>query len=129
MLGEYLKEHDFGAHYAKAMNLRPAHVAEYDAALEQCDFLVMPTATHYAYKAKPDAPISETVLRGWGALNNTAPINASGHPALSMPAAEADGLPVGVMVVGKTFGDADVLRFARIYEKNHPWLPQRAPRP
>ena len=129
MIGEYLKDHDFGAHYAKAMNLRPAHVAQYDAALEQCDFLILPTATHYAFQAKPEASISEKVLRGWGALSNTAPLNASGHPALSMPAAEADGLPVGVMVVGRTFADADVLRFARIYEKNHPWLPQRAPRP
>jgi len=129
MLGEYLKEHYFGAHYAKAMNMGPAHRAQYDAALEHCDFIVMPTATHYAHEARPDASMSEQVLRGWGMLGNTAPINASGHPSLSMPAAEANGLPVGVQVTGRTFGDADVLRFARIYEKNHPWLPQRAPRP
>ena len=128
MIGEYLKEHFFGAHYAKAMNMAPGHRAQYDAAFEQCDFIVMPAATHYAHVAKPDASISHRVLRGWGMVGNTAPFNASGHPSLSMPAAEANGLPVGVLVTGKTFGDADVLRFARIYEKNHPWLPQRAPR-
>jgi amidase len=89
---------------------------------------VMPTATHYAHVSHPDAPISEKVLRGWGMLSNTAPINASGHPSLSMPAAEANGLPVGVMVTGPTFGDADLLRFARIYEQNYPWLPQGGPR-
>ena len=128
MLGEYLKEHDFGAHYAKAMNLAPGHRAQYDAAFEECDFIVMPTATHYAHVSNPAAPISEKVLRGWGMLSNTAPINASGHPSLSMPAAEANGLPVGVLVTGPTFGDAEVLRFARIYEQNYPWLPQGGPR-
>jgi amidase len=128
MLGEYLKDHYFGAHYAKAMNMAPAHRAQYDAAFQQCDVMVMPTATHYAHEVNPDASLSERVLRGWSMLGNTAPLDASGHPALSMPAAEADGLPVGVMVVGPTFSDAEVLRFARIYEKNHPWLPARAPR-
>ena len=128
MLGEYMKEHYFGAHYAKASNLQPVLRAEYDAAFAECDVMVMPAATHYAHTHLPDASISERVMRGWGMVGNTAPFNASGHPSLSMPAAEANGLPVGVMVTGPTFGDAEVLRFARIFEKNHPWLPQRAPR-
>lgn len=127
LLGGYLKEFYFGAHYAKAMNLAPKLRAAYDAVLAEVDFIVMPTATHYAHTHLPDARISDRVLRGWGMVGNTAPTDATGHPALSMPAAEANGLPVGVMVVGRTFDDAGVLRLARTYEKAYGWLPQQAP--
>lgn len=40
-----------------------------------------------------------------------------------MPAAEADGLPVGVMVTGRRFDDASLISFARTYEKAYGWLP------
>ena len=128
MLGTYMKEHFHDFHYAKAMNMAPAHRAGYDKVFEQVDFLVMPAATHFAHEAKADAGPAERVLRGWTMVGNTAPFDASGHPSLSMPAAEANGLPVGVMVTGPTFADDKVLAFARTWEKNFGWLPQGAPR-
>lgn len=129
MLGTYLKEHYHGFHYAKALNMGPAHRAGYDRIFESgVDFLVMPSATHFAHEAKADAGIAERVLRGWSMVGNTAPFDASGHPSLSMPAAEANGLPVGVMVTGPTFSDDKVLAFARTWERTFGWLPQGAPR-
>ena len=59
-------------------------------------------------------------------IGNTAIFNGTGHPALSIPAAEADGLPVGVMLVAPRFGDARLLACARTYEAHFGWLPARA---
>jgi len=50
-------------------------------------------------------------------LANTAPFDVTGHPACSVPAGPADGLPVGMMIVGRQFGDATVLRAAHAYEQ------------
>ena len=48
---------------------------------------------------------------------NTAPFNVTGHPALSINAGFSDGLPVGMMIVGRKFDDATVLNVAYAYEK------------
>lgn len=98
--------------------------AAFDDASDKVDLLVLPTTTHYAHLHQPDATISEQALRGWGMLGNASVLNVSGHPALSMPAASADGLPVGVIVVGPRHADADVLSFARTYEREFGWQPE-----
>ena len=49
----------------------------------------------------------------------------TGHPALTIPAAEADGLPVGVMLIGQRFGDDRLLALAAAYERRYGWLPGR----
>ena len=41
--------------------------------------------------------------------------------------AEADGLPVGVMVVGPMFSEVEILALARSYENHYGWRPQRTP--
>ena len=48
---------------------------------------------------------------------NTGPFNATGHPALSINAGFSDGLPVGMMIVGRQFDEATVLNVAYAYEK------------
>ena len=50
-------------------------------------------------------------------IPNTAPFDISGHPAISVPAGLADGLPVGMMIVGKRFDDATCLRVAHAFER------------
>ena len=47
---------------------------------------------------------------------NTAPFDVSGHPATSVPAGLADGLPAGLMIVGRHFDDATCLRVAQAFE-------------
>ena len=51
-----------------------------------------------------------------GKATNTAPIDITGHPAISVPAGLLDGLPVGMMIVGKRFDDATVLKVADAFE-------------
>jgi len=48
---------------------------------------------------------------------NTGPFNVTGHPALSINAGFCDGLPVGMMIVGRKFDEATVLNVAYAYEK------------
>ncbi len=124
MFGTHLQRRYSGYYYAKAQNLRPALRAGYDQALADVDFLVMPTTPGRPHEYAPEMPISEHVKRGWGVLGNTAPTDMSGHPALTVPAAELDGLPVGVMLVGRQFDDGGLLRVARTYERAYGWVPE-----
>lgn len=126
-IGEYLRERYFGAIYATAQSSIPALRAAYDRALAEVDVIAMPTASHYAHRHDPDADEVDRALRGWTMLENTPLHNATGHPALSIPAAEADGLPVGVMLVGSHFSDHRLIAIAETYERRYGWLPQPAP--
>jgi amidase/aspartyl-tRNA(Asn)/glutamyl-tRNA(Gln) amidotransferase subunit A len=52
----------------------------------------------------------------------THPFNFTGHPAASVPAGQtADGLPVGLQVVGRRFDDEQVIRICRRIEIVRPW--------
>ena len=44
-------------------------------------------------------------------------MNVTGHPALSINAGFSDGLPVGMMIVGRKFDEVTVLNVAFAYEK------------
>ena len=48
---------------------------------------------------------------------NTCACNVTGHPALSINAGFSEGLPVGMMIVGRKFDEATVLNVAYAYEK------------
>jgi amidase len=127
LMGEYVHDHYFGALYGKAQNAAPVLRARYDAALAEVDVLLTSTANHYAHLALPDAPVAERVLRGWGNVANAAPFDVTGHPAITLPAAEADGLPVGVQLVAPHFAERRLLAVARTYERAHGWLPSGQP--
>ena len=51
-----------------------------------------------------------------GNLHNTSPFDVTGNPALSVPCGTSDGLPVGMMLVGRHFDDATVLRAGHAYQ-------------
>jgi amidase len=48
---------------------------------------------------------------------NTAPTDVSGHPATSVPSGLANGLPTGMMIIGKKFDDATCLKVAHAFER------------
>ena len=47
--------------------------------------------------------------------------NFTGHPAASIPAGTADGLPVGMQITGRTGADTDVLAASATFERLRPW--------
>jgi amidase len=115
LLGAYLSE-DYNHHYyAKAQNLGRRLKARYAEALERYDVLLLPTT---AMKARPipvDGGIPEILAAALGNLHNTAAFDVTGNPALSVPCGMSDGLPVGMMLVGRHFDDATVLRAGHAY--------------
>jgi amidase len=119
LLGEHMNARHHGRFYAKAQNLLRRATAAYDAALSRYDLLVMPTTP---MKATPlpaaDASMELVVQRAYEPLANTAIFDATGHPALSLPCGVSDGLPVGLMMIGRHFDEPTIYRAARALEKH-----------
>ena len=61
-------------------------------------------------------PRETYIARALEMIPNTAPFDVSGHPATSIPAGLAAGLPVGMMIIGRRFDDATCLRVAHAFE-------------
>jgi len=81
----------------------------------------MPTTPSKALKNDPSLDPQTRLARGWHVANNTAAFDVTGHPSVSVPCAKSQGLPVGLMLTGRHFEDATVLRAAYAYERNVDW--------
>jgi amidase len=84
------------------------------------DLLAMPTTPMTAFErttVDSDPELVERAQGKDGRGRNTMPFNMTGHPAISVPCGMADGLPVGVMFVGKHFADDLVLDAGRAIER------------
>lgn len=121
VLGQYMSDEYRSHYYAKAKNLGRELGARYDEALADVDVLAMPTTPQTAHEAVPDLTRLEVIDRALNMLSNTAPFDVTGHPAVSVPAGESEGLPVGLMLVGDQFDDSTVLRTAYAFERTVGW--------
>jgi amidase len=118
LLGHYMHERYHGHYYAKAQNLARTLTQAYDAALQAVDVLVMPTTPMKATLLPPDdAPREEKVARGSEMNVNNCPFNVTGHPVMTVPCGLSEGLPVGMMLVGRRGEDATLLRAAHAFEQ------------
>jgi amidase len=116
--GRYTFETGGGKYYAMARNLAFELRKAYDDALSAYDVLVMPTLPYTARELLPlDAPLGDYLTTALTMIGNCAPFDVSGHPACSVPAGLVAGLPCGLMIVGRQFDDATVLRVAHTYEQ------------
>jgi len=122
VLGEYFIKHYGGHFYAKAQNLTRQLTQAYDDALKDFDLLLMPTLPITATKLPAaGAPVNEIVARALEMLPNTAPFDSTGHPAMSIPCGLVDGLPVGMMLVGRRYEEATIYRGAYAFEQAGDW--------
>ncbi|HET8996162.1 MAG TPA: amidase [Acetobacteraceae bacterium] len=122
LLGHYMVKHYRGHYYAKAQNLVRRLRAAYDAVLANYDLLLMPTVPLTATPLpEANAPIPEILQRAFEMLPNTSPFDCTHHPAMSVPCGMADGLPVGVQLVGKLYDESTIYRAAAAFEKAADW--------
>jgi aspartyl-tRNA(Asn)/glutamyl-tRNA(Gln) amidotransferase subunit A len=90
---------------------------------EQVDVLLLPTMR------EPAPLIKEVVERTRrGRPGNTGIFNRFGLPALTLPCGfSRDGLPIGLQVVGPSFGESIVLTVAHAYQQSTDWSRRRPP--
>ena len=122
MVGEYFQRHYRGHFYAKAQNLARKLREAYDQILGAYDLLLMPTTPMKAQPIPaPDAPLAEIIHRAFEMLNNTAPFDTTGHPAMAVPCGMNDGLPISMMLIGKHYDESTIYRAAGAFEKVGDW--------
>jgi len=100
--------------------LRQAEIrARVEALFETYDFIVTPTAASVAFPLgrRPTVIDGEPIDTLWGPFPFTAPFNVTGSPAASLPCGLADGMPVGLQIVGPNGGDRSVLDFCEVLEE------------
>jgi amidase len=122
LAGEYFIKHHRGHFYAKAQNLGRLLRKTYDDALARYDLLMMPTLPLKATPLPPNnAPLALWCQRGFEMLPNTAPFDVTGHPAMNIPCGMSDGLPIGMMLVGKHYAETTIYRAAHAFEQFGDW--------
>ena len=115
LIGTYvLSAGYYDAYYLKAQRVRALILRDFVEAFERVDCILAPTAPSpaFAIGENSDDPIAMY-------LNDvfTVPANLAGLPAISVPAGlSADGLPLGLQVIGRAFDEAAVLRVGDVLE-------------
>ncbi|MEA2113690.1 MAG: Asp-tRNA(Asn)/Glu-tRNA(Gln) amidotransferase subunit GatA [Patescibacteria group bacterium] len=116
MLGTYvLSAGYYDAYYLKAQKVRTLIKNDFVKVFEKVDVLITPTSPTPAFKLgqKTKDPLSMYLSDIY-----TISINLAGLPAISIPCGEFNGLPIGLQIIGKHFGEEDIFKAARAYEKN-----------
>ncbi len=122
MVGQYFVSQYRGRFYAKAQNLARMLKASYDKALGEYDLLLMPTLPCKATPIPPaDAPLGLVLQRAFEMLPNTAPFDVTGHPAMAIPCGMSDGLPISMMLVGKSYDEMSIYAAAAAFEAGTDW--------
>lgn len=123
LMGRYLERYD-GEYYYKAKNLSRRLRAAYDEALDDYDLLLMPTARvrplAYPGRGKPMTD-EQIIAHALSNLENTCPFDVTGHPAMSVPCGMRDGLPIGMMLIGRHFDEPTIYRAAHAFEQSGDW--------
>lgn len=118
LLGQHMQDSYHGRYYARAQNLSRTLTKAYDDALASFDILLMPTLPMKAtILPGADATLEERVGLALGMLQNTSPFDVTGHPALTVPCAMSESLPIGMMLVGRHWEESKLLQAAHAFEQ------------
>jgi aspartyl-tRNA(Asn)/glutamyl-tRNA(Gln) amidotransferase subunit A len=119
MIGTYvLSAGYYDAYYLKAQQLRRLIKEDFQRAFEQVDVLMGPTSPSVAFRLgeKIDDPVTMYLCDVY-----TNAVNLAGLPALSIPAGFADGMPVGLHIIGDYFQEGRILNVAHQYQQVTDW--------
>ncbi len=114
--------------YQVARDRKHAYIADIHRWFEDWDFLLTPAVSVAAFPAEllspPHWPQHAWDWLQWAEFSY--PFNMSWNPAVSVPCGfTAEGLPVGLQIVGRRFDDLGVLQAAAAFEQAHPWADKR----
>lgn len=116
LMGTYvLSSGYYDAYYLRAQKVRTMIQRDFLSAFEKVDVLLTPTAPSaaFAHDEKPTDPVQVY-------LNDvfTVPASMAGVPALSLPAGlDAQGLPLGLQLIGRYFDEETLFAAGRVMEK------------
>ena len=119
MLGTYaLSAGYYDAYYLKAQQVRTLIKEDFDRAFEEVDLLVAPVSPTVAFRIgeKVDDPLQMYLSDVF-----TLSMNLAGICGASVPCGFADGLPIGLQLMGAAFDEPTVLRVAYAYEQATEW--------
>ncbi|WCG36076.1 Asp-tRNA(Asn)/Glu-tRNA(Gln) amidotransferase subunit GatA [Companilactobacillus farciminis] len=122
MLGTFaLSAGAYDAYFKKAAQVRTIFINEMSDVLKDYDLIMGPSTTTPAFKIgeKVDDPLAMY-------MNDilTIPANLAGLPAASVPAGLADGMPVGLQIIGKPFAEQDVFNAAYALQEENKFYEQ-----
>ncbi len=122
MLGTFaLSAGAYDAYFKKAAQVRTIFINEMIDVLKDYDLIMGPSTTTPAFKIgeKVDDPLAMY-------MNDilTIPANLAGLPAASVPAGLADGMPVGLQIIGKPFAEQDVFNAAYALQEENKFYEQ-----
>ncbi len=119
LVGTYaLSSGYYDAYYQKAQQIRRLIRDEFKNALENVDAILGPTSptTAFTMGQKSDDPVAMYLSDIY-----TTAVNLAGLPAISIPVGFADGLPVGMQLIGNYFAEAKLLQIAHQYQNVTDW--------
>ena len=122
MVGTYaLSAGYYDAYYLKAQKLRRMIKEDFVAAFESVDVIMGPVSPTTAFKIgeKSDDPVSMYLQDIY-----TLAINLAGLPAMSIPVEAAEGLPVGLQLIGNYFDESRLLNVAHQFQQATDWHKQ-----
>jgi aspartyl-tRNA(Asn)/glutamyl-tRNA(Gln) amidotransferase subunit A len=119
MLGTYaLSSGYYDAYYVQAQKVRTLIKQDFDLAFEQVDVIAGPTSPTVAFGV---GTRTSDPYQMYLADVFTIPANMAGIPGISIPCGIAEGLPVGLQLLGRSFDEATLLGVAHAYERASGW--------
>ena len=119
MVGTYvLSAGYYDAYYLKAQQIRRLIAQDFEQAFKQCDVIMGPAAPGTAFKTgeKTNDPVAMYLEDLY-----TIAVNLAGLPGMSVPAGFANGLPVGLQIIGNYFSEARMLNMGHQYQQVTDW--------
>ncbi len=123
LIGTYVLSHGYyDAYYLQAQRIRRLIADDFVEAFKACDVIMGPTSPLTAFKLGEKA--ADPVQMYLSDIYTIA-VNLAGLPGMSIPCGFADGLPVGLQLIGNYFAEARLLNVAHRYQQATDWHQRR----